>query len=183
MLHRLEQRYGYFLPYRFSSMRSDEFFAAIRLLAEKEEFHRALLIGAAAGTGVTESFLVGCVQSRYRPAIFCAGSSAKALARLRKSHPGLPLTDRPLAHGGPEDAFDTLVIDPSCWTQEREVTPHLVGLLRSARYVIVNDINTGLGFTIRQQLARDAGIAIAAENAELRHGYAVFHRTENSTRA
>ncbi|HEY4300746.1 MAG TPA: glycosyltransferase [Candidatus Didemnitutus sp.] len=185
ILHQLEKRFGYFLPYRYSSMRDDELFATIRLLAEKEDFSRALLIGAAAGNGVTESFLAGCWRSRSRPAVHCAGCSEQVLARLRKKNPGHRLESWPLG-GSPGDTapeFGAIVIDPSAWLHEREVTPAVVNAIRAARFIVVDDINSGLGFEVRRQVTGDAGTVIVAENAELRGGYAIFHRTENAPRA
>ncbi|HVU15370.1 MAG TPA: glycosyltransferase [Candidatus Didemnitutus sp.] len=183
LLHGLEKRFGYFLPYRFSSMRDDELFAAIRLLAEKEDFSRALLVGASAGNGVTEAFLAGCWRSRFHPAVHCSGCSEQALARLRKRTPGHRLEDWPLSGSGESVLeFGAIVIDPSAWLHEREVTPALVSAIRKARFIVVDDINSGLGFQVRRQVTGDAGVAIAAENPELRGGYAIYHRTENATR-
>ena len=51
VLHNLELKLGYFLPYRFSTMKRDECFSEVRQLVGKEHITSALIIGAAPGEG------------------------------------------------------------------------------------------------------------------------------------
>jgi hypothetical protein len=83
ILHRVEIKHGYFLPYHLSVMRDDEFFHEVRRLAKDQDVTKALVVGAASGEGCTEAVLAGVRESRRESLVFCVNSSTRRFLRLR----------------------------------------------------------------------------------------------------
>jgi len=191
ILHRLERKVGYFLPYAVSSMRDDPFFASVRVIAEKEEIQDALIVGASPGRGLTESFLAGCARSRTAPHVSCICSSPPALQALRRRKLGSSMlncrlfppakVDPPPTLGafvGADARYDTVVIDPSEWDRHMDADHEFLRHLGSARTVILDDVNTDVGFRIRRSLTETSRFVVAAEDPSLRNGYAILRRVD-----
>ncbi|HEY7725414.1 MAG TPA: glycosyltransferase, partial [Anaeromyxobacteraceae bacterium] len=190
-LHWLERKVGYFLPYRFSEMRRDEFFEAVRDLARDEEIKTALVIGATVGSGSTEAFLAGARENQNRPSVFCLGRSEGQGAGRRGKSPDQPGVEW---HGfpssppgnGPDglvsaireirernhlDLFDAVLLDSAGAGLLPSGGTELDGELGRARFVLFD----GMGaLEFYRRLLGDPGYSLVAHNAGLRRGYSIF---------
>jgi len=195
LLRRLEGRYGYFLPYHISEMRSDEFLREVRKLAREKDLQTALLMGAAKGEGITEAFLAGIMENENKPAAFCLNSLTEEFICLEKA-----FADNELLHcygisicSGDEfvgeleiattkikkdhglNGFDMVLIDGS---KLKELTPS--GKLRkefdNATHILLNDINASYNHANYNHLVRDPAFVMVACNPGLRNGYAIFEK-------
>src|SRR5206468_4223999 len=70
MLHQLENRYGYFLPYHLSQAKNDEFFSAARDVARDERVRTILVIGAAGKSFTTQAILTGAKENLNKALAF-----------------------------------------------------------------------------------------------------------------
>ena len=75
LLHSVERKHGYFLPYHLSESRNDELFTAIRDLAADARSRAVLMIGARRGQAATEAFLAGIRENQNRPGAVCVDRS------------------------------------------------------------------------------------------------------------
>jgi Glycosyl transferases group 1 len=197
LLHRLEGRYGYFLPYHLSEMRNDEFFREVRKLARENIFQTALIIGAAKGEGITEAFLAGIMEKENKPTVFCLNSLTKELICLEKAFAdnglvnccGIPLCSAGEFVGELEIAitkikrdhglngFDMVLIDGS---KLKQFTPSakLRKELDSATHILLDDINASYNHVNYHQLVRDPVFVMIAYDPGLRSGYAIFEKSE-----
>jgi hypothetical protein len=192
-LHRLEARFGYFLPYCLSEMRNDEFFYAIRRLTGEEDIKTALVLGAAVGEGSTVAFVKGIQENANRPRVFCVCASKERLVRLRRAFakdasvrcygiafmPGerfaeeMERTVEKIKEENQVDGFDAVLIDNSEIGQGKV----LGGLGREvfdAKFIFLDDINSLYNYENCGRLLRDPRYIIVAQNPGLRNGYAIF---------
>jgi glycosyl transferase family 1 len=75
LLHKLEQRIGYFLPYEISAARHDEFYGLVEELAGCEEISSALMIGANQRNYLTAAFVHGLHHNKREVNVECLGAS------------------------------------------------------------------------------------------------------------
>lgn len=196
VLHRLERKYGYFLPYHLSEMRNDEFFNAIQESVREEEIKTALAIGAAIGKGSTESFLAGIRENRNGPLVFCICGSKSQFANMKKAfadNPGvrcyalsdyseerhteeLERTVKMIKDDNHITSFDAVLIDSSELKNHLAVSGDLSKELHSARIVLLDDINSPGNYENHNGLLRDPQYALVAQNPGLRNGYAIFKK-------
>jgi hypothetical protein len=193
-LHRLEAKFGYFLPYDLSAKRGDEFFQAIRNLAREEDIKTAVVIGAAIGEGSTEAFLRGIRENLNKPSVFCINGATRRFVKLERVFANdsvvtcyrisssreqfsndLEGTVRKIKQEKQISNFDAVLIDSS--EVSGEITVHLNDGLHGASFVILDDINSLRNYQNRSRLLTDRNYVLIAENPDLRKGYAIFKRT------
>lgn len=202
LMHRLERRYGYFLPYHLSEMRNDEFLREVRRLAGEKTFQTALLMGAAKGEGITEAFLSGVIENESKPTAFCISSLTNESTRLEKAFADngrvncydiaicsedelvgqLQMTAKRIKKDHGLNGFDMVVIDGSKFKQ---LTPsaQLRRELQSATHILLDDITGSYNHTNYHQLVRDPDFMIVDCNlGGLRDGYAIFEKNETRRR-
>ena len=196
LLHRLEAKYGYFLPYSLSAMRNDEFFKAIRHVAREETIATALVVGAGIGEGGTEAFLAGAGENEHRPSVFCINSSGRKLHRPNKSLANGPLTRwyslksssakdlsqelettiKVIMDGNNIKAFDAVLIDGSAFTGHLINSSFLLRELHKAAFILLDDINGSNNHNTQSTFLRDSRYVLVAHNPGWRKGYAIFKR-------
>jgi hypothetical protein len=195
-LHRLELKYGFFLPYPVSAMRSDECFKAIRDVAREENIRTALVIGAGAGEGGTEAFLAGAEENHSRPSVFCITNvTARTRAPKRTlangqllrwydiagssephTNPQLDKTIRSIMEEYGINAFDAVCSHGSAFG-DRVIDSRLLRReLHRASFVVLNEIDGTYNVSAQHTLLRDANYVPVARNPGLRSGYAIFKR-------
>jgi hypothetical protein len=199
VLHRAEARFGYFLPYRMSKMRDDEFYATLRQLTrEGETFRNVLLIGVAAGTGCTEAFVAGVRENKRAPNAFaialhgargpCAQTLLpRATRRLPRSWHVHDATDdaslrRTLQTVKLEngiDRFDLVVVDGSALHPAADFEG-LDACVSGARLVLLDDINHYCTFRLHRRFLCDPSYEALANNPGLRNGYAIYRLRDDA---
>ena len=191
VLHKLEARFGYFLPYHLSSSRNDACFQAIHESMREEDFQSALLIGAVPGKGCTEALIAGARENIHRPSVFCIGqetgaASNSSLVRWYElesrvdgssAHELGNLVKR-IAKQHEIQSFDIVVVDASALTQEADSLRPLEAELHAARIVFLHGSNNVASHRACDGLLRDPNYVLADQNPMLRDGYAIFERQE-----
>jgi hypothetical protein len=198
LMHRLERRYGYFLPYHLSEMKNDEFLREVRKLAREKTFRTALLMGAAKGEGITEAFLSGLIENENKPTAFCIGSLTSEFTRLQKAFANnervncygiavcsedelvgqLQITATKIKKDHGLNGFDMVLIDGS---QFEQLTPsaQLRKELHSATHILLDDINSSYNHMNYHQLVRDPDfVTVDCNLGGLHDGYAIFENIE-----
>jgi hypothetical protein len=194
LLHRLEKRVGYFLPYHLSAMRGDEFYETIRTLARENEIKHVLLIGPAVGDPAAQAVFAGLQDGANDAAGCCVISLRKGrldFVRRPRRHPALKEYD--LSNVSSErvpgelektveaikrefgiETFDVVLIDSSQFSRQRsaenDVTQHLEG----ARFILLADVNGRYNFETHHRLLDDPNYVLFAANPALRNGYALY---------
>jgi len=174
-LHGLERAFGYFLPYRYSRMKIDEFLAAVRRLAREADVKTALLIGASAGEGTTEAFIAGILENRNQPTVFCANTLSPRFNKLQQRYAG-HFSVKCVSLGQIQQAdeihcFGLVLIDGSELADEVEYPA-----IQGARFVLLDDINGHRNYTYHRNLLADCSYRLLAQNPSHRHGYAIFEK-------
>lgn len=196
ILHYLEIKYGYFLPYEFSEMRNDEFYSILRKLMREEEIRSALLIGGARGDGFTEAFLSGALENEHHPVKFCICDSSRGLLTFRQTLGSHAAVESSVLPSGPQerswaafenaiqvamrknriDFFDTLLIDSSGSRNRLGVDGNLCKYIDGARLILLNAIDNPYNFEIHHRLLHDPRYLLLADNPGLRGGYSIFRK-------
>jgi hypothetical protein len=193
-LHRLESKFGYFLPYSLSEMRNDEFFHAIQRLTGEEDIKAALVIGAAIGEGSTEAFVTGIQENPNKPFVFCISASKRRFVQLQRAFgkersvkcygisalsreqfaKKLEQTVQKIKEENQIEIFDAVLIDSSELQCEMPVNAKLNEKLYGARFVFLDDINAFCNYENHGRLLTDPEYVLVAQNPGLRNGYAIF---------
>ena len=198
ILHVLEAKYGYFLPYRVSAMRNDEFYQTIHSLTREEEFRTALLVGALAGKGSTEAFLTGALANPNKPSVFCVKGSKTHWFGFKSRHPSntaikwydLAASSKQISGQLKQiverikcdnhiESFDVVLIDSSTFRDPLVICGELEREVSAANFVLLEDINHLGSQETYFQLLREPQYTLVAENPGLRDGYGVFKRTDS----
>ncbi|MFN6519079.1 MAG: glycosyltransferase [Nostoc sp. CreGUA01] len=192
-LSRLETRFGYFLPYEFSTIKSDEFFQTIRKMVKEEDIKTALVIGASSKEVITEALLTGIKENPKEPMAFCINISSPQFHKLQKRFssesvvkfydiPTSSLDDLPqeiskviknLKQENNVNFFDIVLIDGS---QLSISIAELDSELEDYKFVLLDDINTFENYKNHQKLLSDSNYLVFTQNPELRNGYAIFEQ-------
>ncbi|MCK1709636.1 MULTISPECIES: glycosyltransferase [unclassified Bradyrhizobium] len=196
LMHRLERRYGYFLPYQLSEMRNDEFLREVRKLAREKPFQTALLMGAAKGDGITEAFLSGVMENENKPTVFCISSLENELSCLEKAFADhgrvncygiaicsedelvgqLQMTATQIKKDHGLNGFEVVVIDGSKFKQLAPCA-QLRKELHNATHILLDDINGSYNHMNYHQLVRDPDfVTVDCNLGGLRDGYAIFEK-------
>ena len=197
LLHGLETRYGYFLPYRLSVSKNDELFYVIHALTREEDIKTALLIGATAKEYTTEAILAGAAENPNKPTVFCVGGlqhratdsrvngrrskwyslSVSSPESLREE---LDNTIDKIKKDNGIDGFDVVVVDGSelghCWPAS--IT--LDNELRKARFIVLDGISCTYNHRHYDGLLTDSQYALVDHNPGLRDGYAIFEKRRSA---
>lgn len=200
-LHRVEEKYGYFLPYSLSESRNDEFYKAVHDLTREEKITTALFVGAVAGDNSTESFLTGALENENKPAVFCIGNLGRR-AKMRKTlalNPVVrwyelssPRREKPteqlekaikkIRKDNRIGSFDVVFVDGSALNYQPAGNDVLKETLHGARFVLLDDINSVYNYYNYDGLLRDTSFSMVENNPGLRDGYAIFKRESRSSR-
>jgi len=196
LLHRLEVKYGYFLPYHISEARNDDFLALIRKLAREENINTALIVGAVAGKGSTEAFLTGASENENRPSLFCVSASKRRFFGLKRTHINnlyakwYELSPNPLKNSSNEldealknikqdnkiVSFDALLIDNLIINYDLNDINGLSNLLHGALFIFLENINNIYNYRLHNRLFTDPTYEVVAHDPGLRNGYAIFKK-------
>jgi hypothetical protein len=198
VLHGLETRFGYFLPYRLSRSKNDEFFRVARELTSEECIKAVLMIGAAEGQGCVEAVLAGSRANDSKPVVFCISGSTDRLAESARSgstsgdvrwyrlmpSPEEEFQQR-LEHSVTTikqengiDFFDVVFIDGSRFGDQPVGGPVDKEASR-ARFVLLDSINAPGNHVSYSGLLENRNFALVDHNPGLRNGYAIFRRVES----
>ena len=194
LLHQLEKRFGYFLPYHVSALRGDEFYEAIRTIARENDVKNVLLIGPAIGDPSTQAIVAGLHDSANDSARFCVISLRKGrfdFARRPRRYPALKGYD--LSTVTPElmptelkktvetikreheiGTFDVVLIDSSPLGRRRPAQDDVTNYLDGARFIFLADVNGHYNFENHQRLLDSPDYVLFAANPALRNGYALY---------
>lgn len=190
-LNRLEKRYGYFLPYRYSEIRNDEFVGAVKRLVLEKEVRTALVIGAAAGAASTEAVLSAARDASCPPQLVfasrptwsfrilvkrCIGSRNISIVTLNDpSHRAMHATLGAIAcPSGASHRFDLALVD--ALHVPGGVNPDLI---HGVKLIVLNRINQGGNATTYQHFLTHPGYDLIAQSALPRGGYAIFERLDD----
>lgn len=199
VLHGLEIKYGYFLPYHLSRSKSDEFFRAARELTSEECIKAVLMIGAAEGRGSVEAVLAGSRANDSRPAVFCISDSTGRLDEpgRKTSASGdvrwywlpacsdedlqerLERTVRRIKQENGINYFDVVFIDCSKMGDQPVGGPVDKEASR-ARFVLLDSINDPCNHLSYNGLLGNRDFALVDHNPDLRNGYAIFERVASA---
>ena len=200
ILHRLERRWGYFLPYYLSEGRNDEFLIAVRGLMREEEIKTGVVIGAAFGAYGTEAFLAGARENEIKPVVFCVSASerrSKDPADVFKNK--TPIKQYELGssfEGASEDlgriikeikdhneivCFDAILIDGSALKQKLgTIDTELERELYGAKFVLFDNIVGSDLYANYDRLNRDHRYVRVVGDLATRNGYAIFKKVPDS---
>lgn len=183
ILHALETKFGYFLPYRFSKIKTDEFCFAIQQLLAENDFETALIIGAAAGERSTEAFLAGVQENPKKPIVFCVNNLNDKFIKLKKRYVSNSLVKcidcsiEDIKRENKIDCFDIILIDASQLTHATEYKE-----IYGARFIVLDDINLLENHKQYRKLVEDNKYMIVAQNYFYQNGYAIFKKISGSVR-
>jgi tetratricopeptide (TPR) repeat protein len=201
VLHRLEAKCGYFLPYCLSESKNDEFFCAIRDLTREEDIKAALIIGAALGDGSTEALLAGVLENKNKPSVFCINASRHRFINLRRTLSNFPTmkwyelssssrknvneelrnTVNQIKAQNHIDFFDVVLIDGSELRHQLHVAGVLDKELFKANFIFLDDINGVHNQKNYERLLRKSNYVLVDQNPGLRNGYAIFEKERSAT--
>jgi hypothetical protein len=189
VLHRLESHFGYFLPYRVSQARKDEFFKAIHNLASSENIETVLVIGATLGTYLTEAFLAGARENPNGLTVFCIGSALPptkgrsttddklSVTWLDMTSKDLAATIRRITSENHIEYFDAIAFDGSQIVHQMLDDDALdCDALRNARVIIIDDLNMLHSYNLFSAISKDPSYSLRGYDPGLRNGYAILQR-------
>ena len=192
ILHRLEAKYGYFLPYHISESRNDEFYKSMRELMRDEEIKTALAIGAVIGESSTEAFLAGAQENERKPSVYCISNSKRRYVKRKITKPiakwyklsfsrseelteDLEKTIENIKKDNQIKSFDAVLIDGS-ELKNQFTSDALEKELHSTQFVLLDDINSRFNHQELKGFLRDSSFSLVTYNPDLRNGYAIFKK-------
>jgi len=199
-LHRLEARWGAFLPYRVSGRRCDAFFSAIEELARKEHIRTALVIGADPREASTEALLAGAMENKSGPAVFCISNLSHRLIAQRTTNASDVVagwyeisspSDEEQAGALDEiinnikeenqiEFFDVVLVDGSQTEHQVCICKNVARELRAARFVILDGISNRGNHEAHRLLVGNQRFALTDYDPTLRGGYSIFETLEST---
>jgi hypothetical protein len=202
LLHRLEAKHGYFLPYHLSESKNDEFFHAVQDLARARDIKSALIIGAALREGSTEALLAGAMKNENQPSVFCISVSRHKFIDFRRTSADTPpvkwhrLTSSSVENLVDQleekikkikvengiEVFDLLLVDGSELPDPLGDTGSLKKELHEARIVVLDDIDGRYNSENYDGLLRNTSYVLVDVNPDLRNGYAIFEKDRSGDR-
>lgn len=198
-LQRIEARFGYRLPYNLSSRKNDELFAAVQDLARDEDVKSALVVGAASKQGALEAVAAGAQENGNHPAVFNIvgpepqdNGAPQSLPNIKayKLDGGresfstkLAKTVQQIKQEHQIDSFDFLLIDGSEMERQADCNGALDKELTGSRFVVLDNINSSYNHRNYSRLLNNSLYALVEHNPELRDGYAIFEKQNNTNLA
>jgi len=192
ILRRAEAKCGYLLPARLKRRKNDEYVRAIQERAMEKTFRSALIIGAEPREDSTQALLTVARAIKPRASFFGislskhkqipVGHAFTEWHRVHASSPELLVAelDQVITKISDEygiDHFDMLVIDGSELQNRLDGTNILEHLLRTAKCVVLDDINRQCNHANYAMLLEDSGCLLVECDLNRRNGYAIFERT------
>jgi hypothetical protein len=193
-LHRLEAKYGYFLPYNKSEAKNDEFFRRVEAVTRDNEVKSVLVVGVASRSGTSSAVLAGARANTTKTSVFCVELLGRRVIPRRTTVSTAAVIKRyRLASGPPQDStkrleatikaiqednhincFDVVVIDAS--EVKHQVASAVRKYLLEARFVVLDDINNPYNQETYHLLLRNPNYGVVDHDPGLRNGYAIFER-------
>lgn len=176
-LHFLERKIGYFLPYRYSLMKTDEFYRAIQKLVREENIKVVTIIGATAGEGSTEALLAGIRENRMKPTVICVNKPTRGFNLLKRR---LSMDSYFIFCNSSTEAvkqergfafFDVAMIDGS---SENGIDAYEE--VYGSGFILLDDINGYENHKNFRRLHADPSYTIMAQNISHNNGYAIFKK-------
>jgi hypothetical protein len=186
LLHKTEERYSYFLPYRFSAARFRQLSIAIEDLGSSPLIKTALLIGAQSGADCTEALEAGLSRNTSNAAFYFVRTSERwrypNQSRSLLNHLYSPsLSDLCAVVGNIRknlriEFFDLIVIDGSEVKYQIDADEKLLDELYRAKVVVLDDIGRSPNGDIHNFLMNNSKLHLADCDMALRDGFSVFER-------
>jgi hypothetical protein len=194
-LHMLEEKYGYFLPHRVSSSRTDELYEIIQQSCSDNDVQAVLVIGANPQQRCTQAALAGARENTRQPQVYCFAPNWLKLRPTHSTKPGDQIQWLQLTSGMSHSfetaitqirtdtsihSFDVVIIDgselrfPSHHSRQIEMIRRE---LQRARLAIIDDINRDVSCEYYTELLEDPAFLLVDHNPGLRGGFAAFERT------
>ena len=193
LLHRLEARVGYFLPYRLSTSKRDELFRLLWDRARSGDVTAILVLGSALKSRSIDAVLAGAAENGRRPSVCCLGVSlGRRVQRAIERYPTTKWHRLPASQSSKllesiesikkeqkSTCFD-LVLITECDLETQVVAKAVLGehLLDSVT-VVIEGLNSAASFAIYETLLNASHFELATQNPSLRDGYAVFTKVAN----
>ena len=192
VLHKLENRLGNQLPFKYSKRKYDELFQTVYQLAQEGDVRTALVIGANGKESITEAFLAGCAERKDRPVVIClttapAAESASGAAVWKSVSAATPegisaAMDQTIEAIKAEkgiDHFDLILLDGA----QLATLVHAAGTkaeLHRAGTLVMDGVNRSSIHEVYEELQQDEAYAVVDHNHALREGYAVLEKIGRS---
>jgi hypothetical protein len=193
-LHKVEERYQYFLPYHLSAARNDDLFQIIEELSREEDITTVLIVGARRGVGSTEALMAGLRQNANKPSVYCLTEASRTTTRWLPPSPinsigciwytiasvlsstALKLTIDRIKLENNLNSFDLVLVDGSELGSDVNVIRELRGEFLTARFVVLDDINLLPNGESHNILLRDPRFVTVDQNPHLRDGFSIFKK-------
>jgi hypothetical protein len=196
VLHLLERKFGYFLPYGISEMRHDELFKAVQNMTREEKLKTAIVIGGGIGKGSIEAFLAGAQENENMLSMFYISGSRRRFVKLKKSFANSTvgkwcrlnfyflanLSEKPektvknIKEQNQINYFDAVLVDGSRATYQNSLCDEIRKEIHEAKLVFLEDLNARCNYLNNNEMLRDPNYFLVAHDTELRNGYAIFKR-------
>jgi hypothetical protein len=193
-LHRLEAKYGYFLPYPLSEARKDSFFGVLQSVTREDQINTVVVIGATPGKYSTEALLAGAVENRRKPRVFCISrsNSLPITGRNRSTHNDavrwyplsrtagrtsatLEETVKMVLDQVQNDGIDIVAVNIS-ELREHAAPACALPCLRRAGVIILEHLNSSPAYKAYGELRADPSYVLTCYNPSVHGGYAVFKK-------
>jgi tetratricopeptide (TPR) repeat protein len=196
--HFLERKYGYFLPYRLSEKKRDQFFSQIAAIGSQQGITRALVIGVPPSPGSLEALLSGMSGDDAPPQVLCVDRPTRRFRQLERRFAG-NLVFRELGAGpeaemreslekltkmdgrGGVGAFELVLVNGTSASVLGLTSGSLRPYLTGARVVVLDDINNLVAHESLSALVAAGTHQVAAHDPDLRGGYTILKRTANAS--
>jgi hypothetical protein len=169
---RLKRRLRRYLGARWREMTADAPHSVLRSLAQRDEIHNALLIGASGTKRCTRAVLAGLRTNPNNPGIFWLDDATPSVLPGRDRRPGKRLTDaRALAANGDGHIrrFEVILVG-----EHRELGSEERQALAKARYVVLTGVNRSATQRIHASLIEARDYALIKHHPSHDGGFSAF---------
>jgi hypothetical protein len=193
ILHTYENKFGHFLPYRFSSINNDDFFSEIQKLVREENINNALIIGGFNKEGSIETLLAGIRANSNKQTVFWININTPRFAKLQKCYVNdslvrfynvsyathenfsntLENTIKTIHQDNKNTCIDVVLINSSQFKNRIDLD-----IIVAAKISIFDGINTQETYNQICLLLNNSNYEMIAQNSSLRNGYAIFRRVD-----
>lgn len=166
LLHSLERRIGYFLPYSLSSARKDKFYDSVSGIAERDDVSSALVVGVNEEEFTTQALLAGVQRNNNEVAALYLDKKA-----IGGTHFGL--TIECFKRENNIKAFDLVLIDLSqlrCGSAASDTWVYC----QEAKFVVLDSTSDICRYPEYRALLRSSQHFLILADPTSRGGYAIF---------
>jgi hypothetical protein len=192
-LHRIEASHGYFLPYRLSEMRRDEFFGALEEIGRGDRIRTVALLGTPGSKAAADALLAGIAAAGITPYVVCIADPSRSARRFERAHAGrischwvdapspvrFSKAVRPTLEQLQEERqvviWDVILIEGSSLGRNGRAPSELRDL-PPARVIVLTGINDPCSHEHHTRLLNDPDYRLVAHNPELHDGCAIFKK-------